>query len=671
MELIPVDHDPFASPPATRITVRPNEAKTAPVDHDPFRKMGAPEDMARSLLSGIASGAISLAGLPSELAEYGAQGIDLATRYIGEKLGVPVEARTPVEKPTLGVEHLKQLAKDVGVPFHKPQSTPGEYAHTVGEFAPGALIGPGGVAARAAQVVIPAVTSETAGQLVKDTPGEPVARLAGAVAGGIGTAIAVRPGATAQAIRGQLPEGITPAMMDDAARLMDNAAQQGVTLAWPEALSQVAGRPVMTNLLRHLEASPQTERRMAEFFGQRPVQVENAGRAAFDVIEPPIQAPATVGPQAGRIAEQVIADAKGVLNTHTRPLYDAARTQRIDPALFARVQNDPVFQEGLRRVRNDPFIGPTLQGHADDSVAVIDAIKKQLDETGRNLRDPMSGTARNNYAAALVDQGNQRMVRAADVSTGSDPTRGLMGSYETARTIQSDVRRRFIEPLMQGPLGKMAGRDTTTRKAIDALFPQSPLPGSADEIATAVGALAHRSPRVAGQLVRAHAESVFDEATQAIQTSGANQAGGAKFAARLVGNPQQRANFEAAVTALPNGADRLAGFNRFLEVMEAMRYRQNIGSRTAYNQQLFDTASPGGLMRDASKVATDPMHGLKPLMEKYENWQLGRNLNELAAILTDPAALGLLRGIARLPVESRRGQQLALRLATMELASRN
>lgn len=63
---------------------------------------------------------------------------------------------------------------------HEPRTTAGEYARTVGEFAP-ALASPGRTTERVARTVVPAVVSETAGQVTEGTALEPWARLAGAL----------------------------------------------------------------------------------------------------------------------------------------------------------------------------------------------------------------------------------------------------------------------------------------------------------------------------------------------------------------------------------------------------------------------------------------------------------------------------------------------------------
>src|SRR5690606_32207190 len=122
--------------------------------------------------------------------------------------------------------------------------------------------------------------------------------------------------------------------------------------------------------------------------------------------------------------------------------------------------------------------------------------------------------------------------------------------------------------------------------AINALFPTNPIPNSAGEITTAVTALAARRPHVARDLVRAHLESTFNEATQNL-IGGASQWGGARVASAIGGNPQEAANLAAAIRARPNGDRIYTGVDRFLNVLEAEGAGQRPGSMTAFNQELL------------------------------------------------------------------------------------
>jgi len=136
-------------------------------------------DLAKSAGVGLAWGAIGMAGLPGTIEQLGRMGINYGAQALGKE-GNVVSPETAL--PT-GSDLQKRVEGYTGK-FYEPKTTAGEYARTLGEFAPGALF-PGGVAQKVlGNVVGPALASETAGQLTKGTELEPWARVGGALVGG-------------------------------------------------------------------------------------------------------------------------------------------------------------------------------------------------------------------------------------------------------------------------------------------------------------------------------------------------------------------------------------------------------------------------------------------------------------------------------------------------------
>lgn len=651
-----------------RITVRP---QAAPNNSRPLNEWSDEELLAargklsaspwmgrgKAAVSGVAEGVAGLAGLGGDVGGFISAGVDKMGGQGAGQAVLDALRFTPIgavlNAPNTGT--VKKKVEEYTGEFYKPQTTDEKYIKTAASFIPGAVAAPGGAVGNAVRYgLIPGLASEGAGQVTEGTALEPAARFAGALFGGIGAGMIARPGTASRAIREQLPPGVTPDMVTQAEALMQRANQQGITLSWPEALSQVAGRPVLSNIARHLEASPQTEARMAEFYAPRAQQVEAAGRQTFDTIAPVNPAPSTIGPQAGAAAEGVANQVRGTINQAADPFYRTASPQRLSPQEFARVQAAPGWEEARNAVRNDPQINRHVANLPDDSIGFLNEVKKYLDQAGQNAVSPAHGQQNLQRAAGYgMDAGAVR-----DTATRASP------DYAYALNVQRTGREQYLTPLMQGPIGRLAQRDITTQRAIEALFPSNPIANSEREIAQAVGALARRNSRAASDLVRAHVERVFNEATQA-NIPGANQMGGAKFAAELVGNPQQLLNLEAAVTALPNGAATWAGFERFLEAVQATGTRQNVGSKTAYNTEMLRAQSSSGLVGEGAKAIANPLRGAQFLADRYERWRLGRNLNELAEILTDPGSANMLRNISRLPPNSPRIVPASIRAAMM------
>lgn len=136
-------------------------------------------DVAKSAGIGLAQGALGLATLPGNIETLGRMGIDKGASLLG------------LSDPGLGKNHFlpnygdaKSFVEGYTGEFYEPKTIAGKYARTIGEFAPLAAFGPGGVALRATNVLAPALASETAGQLTEGTALEPWARAGAGLAGG-------------------------------------------------------------------------------------------------------------------------------------------------------------------------------------------------------------------------------------------------------------------------------------------------------------------------------------------------------------------------------------------------------------------------------------------------------------------------------------------------------
>lgn len=145
----------------------------------PQRSMG---EQASDAAQSLGTGLVHSAGFLGDTASALNRGVD----QLLNKVGVPQNGPQP--NYTLGTN--AQLERMTG-PLHQPQTTIGDYAQTIGENALGAAL-PGGPLARAANVVLPAVFSETAGQATKGTAAEVPARILGGLAGGLVPGLAGR-----------------------------------------------------------------------------------------------------------------------------------------------------------------------------------------------------------------------------------------------------------------------------------------------------------------------------------------------------------------------------------------------------------------------------------------------------------------------------------------------
>jgi hypothetical protein len=179
-------------------------------------------DVAKSFGIGLAKGGIGVLGLPADAREWAAHGVQRAADYFAPgslpEVGAAFSAGASHVLPWMAgptSSEIQNKIERLTGPFYQPKTIAGDYAQTVGEFVPG-LAMPGGVARNAVRyVALPALASETAGQLTKGTAAEPWARnIAAALTGLAGARRQVpsprTPSNTTGALPGHGPSTLEP-----------------------------------------------------------------------------------------------------------------------------------------------------------------------------------------------------------------------------------------------------------------------------------------------------------------------------------------------------------------------------------------------------------------------------------------------------------------------------
>jgi hypothetical protein len=148
-----------------------------------LRAVDTSGDLAKSAAIAVPEGLINAAGAPGDLSEYGARGIDWATRKIGGLLGVDVKPR-PDQPFRGGSGDIKGAIEGVTGKFYESKTPEGKILRSAVSTAtnPISYVGPGGLALKAAQAGLAGAGSEAAGQMAEGTGYETPARIAGAIA---------------------------------------------------------------------------------------------------------------------------------------------------------------------------------------------------------------------------------------------------------------------------------------------------------------------------------------------------------------------------------------------------------------------------------------------------------------------------------------------------------
>lgn len=669
-----VDHDPFAAPPPSavatpigesgqpipRLTVTPGGGpKLEPVDHDPFATDYG--GLAKAGGIGVAKGAIGLAGLPGDLQTLAGKAGTWLREHIPNLPEPSEESKQLAERyggrgdlgpsfPLPSSETIQGLVEKVTGPFRKPQNQGEKDAELAGEFLPAALLGPGSIARKAlinpiTQAAVPATAAIVAGRYSDQNPY--VKALAGFVAGGAGAMLS-GPSSAEQILRSKIPASVTEQDITRAGQLIEHGQARGVALTWPEALSRVTGQPVLTDTQRILESHGQTRAAMGDFFAGRPEQVASATLSGIDRVGAAHPNPSSLGREAGEAAGKVVKDVRGQITAASAPFYKAAESELLTPQEMALVKKIPGFQAARDAVRNGPNAW-RVEHLPDESIGFLNAVKKHFDRLAKT-----AGSKINPYRD-VETEATHKMQASAVKQVGELKSQ----DYAVALGVQAQLREQILQPLLDGPIGQLAKKDITTQKAINALFPLNPV-ANEGEIRSAVYSIAQKRPAVAEQLVAKHAEMTFNHAMTELQ-GGANQFAGARFQKEIAGNPQQRSNLKAAVEALPNGKVRWEGFERLLDIMAATGQRQPKGSLTAFNELEIQSMTSGGLQSMAATAAS-PGKWMSFAKDTFRSWSLGRNLDGMARLITDPRAVEAFRQIIRVPPGSDRALVMAGRL---------
>lgn len=537
--------------------------------------------------------------------------------------------------------------------LYQAKTTPGQFTETIGEFlAPGGLpnkavrAAPAGIRRTAdyladlwGNAVVPGAVSETAGQMTEGTDYEDVARMVGAVGGNVASA-GVRSAQAPERVVRRATSDMTDADWEAALGLQNN--QTGVRLTGPEAIAQATGGASgLPNLQRVVEGSLEGRAQMAPFFAERPAQVDTAVGSLLDEIAPQSPQPSTLGPRAAEAGGQVIDNTRREINEQTRPLYAAAETQQIvppgaplPPPLPAELA-DPRFQEALRELRAHPELAPDYAHLPDNSVGVVDAVTKDMfakGEAASTQANPLYGPRR----GAL---NTQSATNARDVAR--DPARGGSADYDAALIEQERLRRTKLQPVEEGPVGRVS-KAGDTAAAEQAILPQNPLTGSAGETTDAIRALLAEDPDTVTALVRqALGDRYTKTSTETME--GAREFTGAKFHKDVAGNDARQEVLQALLAELPN-AGPSAALPELLDVLQATGRRKPVGSATAFNEATIQELGTGSLSNQLFGLVRS-LGGslLTQAGDATRRTALRGNLGSLAEMFTDPHSVQLLR----------------------------
>jgi hypothetical protein len=343
--------------------------------------------------------------------------------------------------------------------------------------------------------------------------------------------------------------------------------------------------------------------------------------------------------QAREAANRVLQNTRANINAQARPFYRAADDQVVSAEEYAALQEIPTYREAEAAFFGSPELSAGAGG--PQSVSAINRVIQEMDTLARQA-DQGNMTAGANANLARVRGESAELAKGlVDLSSPS---------YAQARVIGATGRQNELVPIQRGPIGSIARQDELQPDlgaTTGVLFSDKPFRGEASETARALELMGEIDPSVGGPLVRQHLDRIAMEAQQDL-VSGPNQFGGANFAVRAFGNPEQRETVMRALDVVnrpdpnmafppisanavpPRGSDPMANL---VEILMATGQRHQGGSQTAFIQELQQQLRGGNLASGAAQTIANPPGTFGRIARRIDDLSAQANTNTLADLL--------------------------------------
>jgi hypothetical protein len=424
----------------------------------------------------------------------------------------------------------------------------------------------------------------------------------------------------------QTTKNVTPAQWDAAKALAGKAALMGTPLTAIEALQFVTGNnPGLQSLGRVTEQSAPGVDKLAPAFAQRPIQNAALFGKVADGIYPNETDPGAIAGTLQNAANGAIGTARKFGNDQAAPFYAASSNDpsvTIPMPVWNKLLTDnPDVATALQNT-NGAFLGG-VHGAQPGSLQWLDAAKKYLDSQASSRGQQLDAAGAANASKA-----------AAAITAAVDPVSPL---YAAARNIVADNMQNNVAPMQAGQIGKLAGTNDFVGQA-GQLLPTKPMDVTPGVIAKTAQTIGAQDPTILPRFTAQYLRGTFNEANQNLQ-NGANQQGGAKFAAQVAGNDTQAQNL---TQLLQSSGVNPTGLLDALDVWRAQGTRPAVGSATTFNNGETGLLSGGGLSNfEITKPFVIPGELLSKVAASTSTGDLAN------ALVPDAGSVGRFQDLAR------------------------
>jgi hypothetical protein len=449
---------------------------------------------------------------------------------------------------------------------------------------------------------------------------------------------------TPSTVVNQAMRNLSPEQLAQAQSLVDRSIKLGSPITGAEAISQVAGGTKLPSIQRYVENVPRGEaaNTMGEFMAGRPQANEAMMANALRQISP--TAPNAAIP--GRLqtaGEKLIKGAETSLTENVTPYFKQAGKEAVGKIEIEGMLQNPKIADAVEYVRSTGKYG--VKNEPSNSLKTLMAAKEHLDDQFNQQMNAVTGAEKN---AARVTWAADRQLDNYLNRVSSEYAKGSK-KYEVAQKTE-------MQPLKQGLVGAISETTGIPEQMIsqqsNILAPKNPKATFPEDIKRTVELLRRKDPTVAADWTRAELQGTFDKVARD-KVTGGNQFGAANFAANITGNKAQKENLKALVESAA-GKNTWQGFENMLETMQAQGQRVPSGSATTFNNLLtqeMESGGKGAFMKYVTSLPTMAREGIQA-------WELGKNTEMLAKMLTDPKSVEKLNELAKTKPDSRKARNI-------------
>jgi hypothetical protein len=259
-------------------------------------------------------------------------------------------------------------------------------------------------------------------------------------------------------------------------------------------------------------------------------------------------------------------------------------------------------------------------------------------------------------------------VLKGSVSDLDNLIKDVSPSIRNGRLIYEQLSREVVDPLLKGPIGKLAGKGADAQK--EATYSRAMSEMQSDtanpkRIKTIADEFNKVDKTAFPNLTRAYLENKLNTSLKDLQGR-RNPGAGANFRNALAGTPQDAANLRAMIekSAEAQGQDpqkSYQGFRKLLDVLDATGRVPGMGSQTQSRMENAATARES-LVAGALETKFSSPGG--QIAKFLRNKAYGGTYKKLADVFTDPDSVRKMQELVNLKPTSLQAQRLVLSLLT-------